>query len=118
MDGLKLEQLRNERFIIHNDAAAIESGVDIVKLCENAGFRPNVSMSASYTSTIVKLVRQGQGVSVLNRMNVPATILSTVAVVPVQPEVPYYIYLLYLKKAKKTPAFSKFLEYIKNLRED
>ena len=117
MEGLKLEQLRNERFIIHSDAAAIEGGVDIMKLCENAGFKPEVSMSASYTSTIVKLVRQGQGVSVLNRMNVPATILSTVAVVPIQPEVPYYIYLLYLKKAKRTPAFNRFLDYIKNLKD-
>ena len=112
-DSLRLEQLKNERFLIHSMAQE-NNGIDIPKLCREAGFEPDIVMSVSYTSTIVKLVRQGQGVTVINRLNVPAPISQTVAVIPIEPEVPYYIYLLYLKKSRKTPAFTRFLNFIQN----
>ena len=111
---IELSWLSREKFIVHRDTFNDPAGLDVGKLCEEAGFKPNIIMDASYTSTIVKLVRQGQGIAVINKMNVPAQLLSTVATVDISPIVPCYIYLLYPKKGSMTIAATKFLKHIKD----
>ena len=112
---LRIDQLSGERFITHNNSVSDPAGIDCRKLCENAGFTPNIVMSTSYTSTIVKLVRQGNGISLLNRMNIPAAILPTVSTVEIEPQVNYSIYLVYSKKQKLAACGRQFIEYIKSL---
>ena len=112
---LRIEQLSGERFITHNNSAADPAGLDCRKLCEDAGFIPNIVMSTSYTSTIVKLVRQGNGISLLNRMNIPSAILPTVSTVEIEPRVPFSIYLIYSEKHKLYSVGKKFLEYISSI---
>ncbi len=112
-DCINLEQLKDERFIIHSDAAQ-DTEPQFLKSCREAGFEPYIAMTASYTSTIVKLVRQGNGIALMNRMSIPQTILSSVATVKVTPEVEFHIYVIYPKKEKMTESEKKFIKFIRS----
>jgi len=115
MKKIRLEPLAGERVITHNYGATDPADINCRQICEDAGFVPNIVMSTSYTSTIVKLVRQGNGISLLNRMNIPAAILPTVSTVEIEPKVPYSIYLIYSKKQRLYSVGRKFLEFINSL---
>ena len=114
---INISELEGEDFIFHTDEADNRSSVMQLcrKICLDAGFEPHVSMSAGYTSTIVKLVRQGHGVAVMPRSSVPVTIISSVATVDIEPRVDMSIYMHYLKKGPRSAAASLFLDYIRSV---
>jgi DNA-binding transcriptional LysR family regulator len=110
-----IEQLREQDFVMHSDTPEETSAKfqDYRKLCLSAGFEPNVIMTASFTSTVVKLVKRGRGIAIMNRMFVPATLLSDVAIVDIHPFLSSSIYIIYLKNNAMSPAEKEFLRYIK-----
>lgn len=116
-DHVTIEQLSDQEFIMHSDTSgdAAVRFENYRKLFQQAGFEPNVIMTASFTSTVVKLVKQGRGITIMNRMFVPAAIQSSVAVVDIHPIMPLSIYVLYLKNSIMSPAAKDFLRYIKTL---
>jgi DNA-binding transcriptional LysR family regulator len=119
-DHVMIKQLREQDFIMHSDTPW-ETSVkfqDYRKLCLAAGFEPNVVMTASFTSTVVKLVKRGRGIAIMNRMYVPAVLLSDVAIVDIRPFLSSSIYVLYLKNNTISPAEKDFLRYIKALESE
>ncbi len=113
-DHVTIEHLRNEDFIMHGEAPGKSSMVTrkLRELCLAAGFKPHVTMTVTFTSTMVKLVNQGKGIAVMSRMHVPTSANASIAIVDIYPHVPFYIYVLYLKNHEATAAATDFLQYI------
>ena len=110
-----IEQLRGQDFIMHHDPVSMQPQV-FRKLCLEAGFEPNVIMTVSFTSTIVKLVSQGVGIAILNRMHTPTDKVK-VNIVDIYPTVPFNIYAYYSEGDKMSPAEADFLNYIKTQKK-
>ncbi|MGM9608089.1 MAG: LysR family transcriptional regulator [Oscillospiraceae bacterium] len=114
-----VDQLRDENFIMHSDIAGdtTMAAQTFQKLCLEAGFVPKVVMTASYSSTVVKLAKRGEGIAIMNRMFVPAAFCPDVAIVDIYPIVPLSVYVLHMSKTRMFPAERDFLRYIKSLCE-
>ncbi|MGN1003438.1 MAG: LysR family transcriptional regulator [Oscillospiraceae bacterium] len=110
-----VDQLRDERFIMHSDIAGDTTiaGQTFQKLCLEDGFVPKVVMTASYASTVVRLAKRGEGIAIMNRMFVPTGFRSDVDIVDIYPIVPLSVYVLHLSKSRMFPAERDFLRYIK-----
>jgi len=111
---INVSQLRGQKFIMHNDSYGDAFGGyhDYRKLCLSAGFEPTIIMTASFTASIVKLVNQGRGIAIMNRMFVPAAILSRVAIVDISPKVSISVYMMYPDNTKLTAAEADFIKFI------
>lgn len=111
---LTMEQLKKEKFILHNraDESTTVPQTTLTRLCAAAGFEPNIAMSASFSSTIVSLVHQGLGISVMQRLQVPSN-ADHVALVQIKTAISTDIRLIYLKSAPRTGTRSAFIEYIR-----
>ena len=116
---VSVEQLRDEDILMHSDFSgeATLAAQTFQNRCLEAGFVPNVVISASYASSAVKLARKGDGVAILNRMFVPDALSDDVAVVDIIPEIPLSIYVLHLSKTRMFPAERDFLRYVKSLSD-
>lgn len=112
-DSVTMEQLREERFILHNRAeeSTTVPQVTLTKLCDAAGFAPKIAMSANFSSTIVSLVGQGLGVTVMQRLQVPRD-CGNVVLKRIQTDSPTDIQLIYMKSARHTPLRTEFLQYV------
>ena len=115
--SVTVEQLRDEELIMHSDFSGESTlaAQTFQNRCLEAGFAPNIVISASYASSAVKLARKGDGVAILNRMFVPDALSDDVAVVDIVPEIPLSIYVLHLSKTRMFPAERDFLRYVKSL---
>jgi DNA-binding transcriptional LysR family regulator len=65
LESLTLDQMRNEMFITPRDPVGIGLAGHISRLCESAGFVPQVSIQVVSTPTMVALVGAGFGVAIL-----------------------------------------------------
>lgn len=111
-NSITLEQLTQEPFIIHSatmDALPIETR-KFQELCSSYNFTPNIVADSKYTSTIIRYVKAGRGIAVLNRMHIHHD-LTGLRVIDLYPAVNSYIYLHYPKKLS-SPCAMDFLRYI------
>lgn len=111
-DSVTLDQLEKEAFILHSGAMEtppVETK-KFLELCSAAGFQPNVAANSKYTSTVLRYVKAGRGIAVLNRMHIQHD-LTGIRVIDFQPTVNSYIYLQYPKKLA-SPCAADFLRYI------
>lgn len=114
---ITIEQLRNEKFIVHEDTPQNVSMETLVlrDLCAEKGFEPNEVMTVSYTSNLVRMVAQGMGIAVINRLQLPGGSNNDgdVVFVDIDPAVPFYAKLMYHKRMEKVVAAATFLEFAK-----
>lgn len=110
---LTMEQLKHERFILYNRAqeSTTVPQSTLIKLCAAAGFEPNIAMSASFSSTIVSLVSQGLGISVMQRLQVPEN-AGQVALVRIETTLSTDIQLIYRKSEHPAPVWVAFAKYV------
>ncbi|MCD7843620.1 MAG: LysR family transcriptional regulator [Clostridiales bacterium] len=80
-------------------------------MCSDRGIAPNVLAVISRTSTIIKMIQEGLGISILNRQCVPESD-ENLTIVDLQPSIPLYIYVVYPTRKKKSAAVSSFLRFI------
>lgn len=116
---ISIEQLRNERFIMHgaSQSSLCRDSMEVCKLCADAGFEPNIYLASSHVSTIMGLIRKGVGVSVLNKFLCPIPLSSRVAIIDLAPTSSFYIYCLYRKGIAASPAQKLFLSFIREYAE-
>ena len=114
-EKISLKQLRGERFIMHgvSQASLCRDSLTVCKLCQDAGFTADIFLTSSHISTIMKLVRKGVGVAVLNRFQCPEPLSTRVAIIDLEPASPFYIYCLSRKDVKISPTQKLFLNFIK-----
>lgn len=113
-EAISIDQLRGERFIMHASTQTLmcRDSLAVCKLCEEAGFEPNIFLTSSHISTIMKLVRNGAGISVLNRYQCPLPLSSDVAIIDLESAEPFYIYCLSRKDVKYSPTQKLFYNFI------
>lgn len=112
LTSVTLEQLENEKFVIHSgatDTPPVETK-KFMDLCASTGFQPAVVADSKYTSTILRYVKAGRGIAVLNRMHIQHD-LTGIRVIDLHPMVNSYIYLQYPKKLA-SPCAAEFLRYV------
>lgn len=110
---VSLEEISHERFILHQNSTGglhLETR-QFMDLCKQKGIELTITASISFTSTIIKMVNQGQGIAVLLRRRVPAD-ASDVAILELTPPIQSYIYALYPNKKRLSPAVNTFLRYV------
>lgn len=111
--SVTLEDLSNEKFILHASATSIphEETQKFNELCEKKRFHPHIVAESQFTSTMIRYVRGGSGIAVLNRLHIPTEALEHCAIVDISPTIRSYIYLLYRRKLS-CPAATEFLHYM------
>lgn len=112
LDTVTLEQLKTEPFILHSgpmESVPVETQ-KFLDLCSAAGFHPDITAKSEYTSTVLRYVKAGRGIAVLNRMHIQHD-LTGIRVIDFYPTVNSYIYLQYPKKLT-SPSAADFLRYI------
>lgn len=107
-----LEQLEKEKFVIHSgavDTPPVETK-KFLDLCAASNFQPSIVADSKYTSTILRYVKAGRCIAVLNRMHIQHD-LTGIRVIDLYPTVSSYIYLKYPKRLS-SPCAMEFLHYI------
>lgn len=108
-----LDELADEKFILHASATSIphEETQKFNELCEKMKFKPNIVAESQFTSTMIRYVRAGSGVAILNRLHIPGEAMNSCAIVDISPTIRSYIYLLYRRKLS-CPAATEFLHFM------
>lgn len=111
-ENLTLEQLHDEKFIIHasNTERNHEETQKFLDLCSSTSFIPNIVAESQYTSTMLRYVAARRGIAVLNRLHIPSDI-PNIKIIDIYPVVRSYIYMLYSKKITAASA-TDFLHFI------
>ena len=112
-ESLSLEQIRDEKFILHTkpDGTPHLESLKFLKLCEEKGVTPEFCANSSFTSNISRMVNQKQGIAVMNRYQFPGE-GNAVAVVDFQPRIETCIYMIYLNHVRLSAPARSFLSYL------
>lgn len=112
---VSLEQLENEKFIIHSSSTGIphDETQKFMNLCAAHKFEPHIVAESNLTSTMIRYVSIGQGIAILNRRHIPWDV-NNVKIIDFYPAVQSYIYLLYPRRLTSAGA-SDFLHYMLDL---
>ena len=91
-------------------------GSDPIRLCNNAGFEPNVFLYSRQISDILTLVETGRYMTILQKQCQTYTKdRYDVKFVDLTPEIPYSFYLTYSKDLPMTPARRAFRDFVKSV---
>jgi DNA-binding transcriptional LysR family regulator len=105
-------KLAGEHFISFR--VGTESDLTLRKICRDAGFEPNVIFSADVGSSITQFVRDGLGVSILQRKTIAKHDTSGVAYVDLNPSVQISIRLCWRADADLSKAAQDFRVFAKS----
>ena len=110
---LSLKQIRNEKFILHvkPDGTPHLESRKFLELCEEKGVAVEICGRSSFTSNISRMVKQKQGIAVMNRYQFPGE-GTAVATVDLQPRIETCIYMIYLNNARLSAPARSFLNYL------
>ena len=114
-ESVRVEQLKGERIILLKKTGEdiISATAELEKLCGEAGFSPNITLSASFSSTVMRLISQGEGISIMRRQLV-SSLVPDVSVLALQPNIHFDIRLIYLRKRRLREPHHLFLEQVQN----
>jgi LysR family transcriptional activator of glutamate synthase operon len=119
-EAIRLEQLKNDRFVLFSEGYSLRSIV--WQACEKAGFQPKVEFEGEETDTIRGLVAAGMGVSLLPEMALKyaSPALRPIMVKVHEPKVTRTIGLIRRKRERLTlvaEVFQRFMvHYFQNAR--
>lgn len=110
-DSVTIEQLFNEKFIIHtsHNTKLPEETQKFFDLCSSRNFEPRIAFESQYTATMLRLVMAGRGIAVLNRLRVPES--PGLKILPFYPAIRSYVYMIYRRKLHSQTA-TDFLHYM------
>jgi len=116
-DELRLEELKNESFILPPQDTALYQMT--VACCREAGFEPHVNFTIQGNSNLVDLVSGNVGVSLSTANDLPGQLYSDrMALVPLSPERPIYLNLYYRKDRALSVSARTFFDYAKQIHRD
>ncbi|MGN0996224.1 MAG: LysR family transcriptional regulator [Candidatus Ventricola sp.] len=106
------DQLKGERFVLHSSHTDTEHDETrkFLDLCREHQFIPNIVGESQFTSTVLRYVRSGRGIAVLNRMHIPKDV-GQIHIIDFSPIVRSHIYLMYRRKLS-SPCAIDFLHFI------
>lgn len=112
---ISLVELEGKKMIAHSRSmgAYHQDTLNFQAACRKEGFSPEFKSSISFTSTIMKLIKNKQGIAALYCGQVPKDQLdSSIVTVDIKPRIESTVYLLYNSKHKKTAARRAFLNFL------
>lgn len=110
---IMLKDIQEENFILHQypSGGLHTSSRRFMELCRKNGFEPHIAAKTSYTSSIVKMVRLGQGVSIVFERELPAE-AKDMAILELIPAVESHTYFFYHIDRKPPQSVSAFLRFL------
>jgi len=113
--AIRLKDLKHEAFYMTSQANAPVFNPWLIKLCEDAGFVPQVAREAERAATVLNYVAAGFGVSLFpSRIGALAT--PGVRFVPLKGRLPKYHYKLAWVPGNGNPALLKFVQLVRQHR--
>lgn len=113
LDEVTINQLRQERFILHRNSSG-ELQLETRKffqLCKEAGFQPSVAANIVSISSILEMVRHERGIAILHQDQLPAD-ADGIFCTNLVPAVQSYIYALYMGNRRMSEAGRTFRRYL------
>jgi LysR family transcriptional regulator, transcription activator of glutamate synthase operon len=110
---LSLNELAKDDFISFRRKNFGDIGIKT--LCRQAGFEPRIALTADVGSSIADLVKEGMGVSILQKKTLTKMNPGGIAMVDIEPESRINVYLCYRRNAKLSTATESFIDYITNI---
>jgi LysR family transcriptional regulator, transcription activator of glutamate synthase operon len=107
---LALNELAKDDFISFKRKNFGDTGIK--NLCRQAGFEPRIALTADVGSAIADLVKEGMGVSILQKKTLTKMNPGGIAMVDIEPESRINVYLCYRRNAKLSTATVSFIDYI------
>lgn len=104
---INLKDIQGESFIMLAQSSMLYQPV--VDLCREAGFEPNIIFTSDRISSIIEMIRNHQGVSILMD---PSVNIPGVRFIPIQPTITSYLYLLKANHKKYSSAIEKLWQYL------
>ncbi len=108
--SIKIKEFENLDLISHGPPIEYP---DFDRACRAVGFAPRTSNRVAFSSTILQLVKAGQGVSVISRSMLSGRDLDGIVCVPIDPTIYVHIYIVW-KDHDFLPMEKCFLNFIEN----
>lgn len=115
-DNLPFEQLRGETFLLFPEHSFINDLC--IRECRNAGFEPHIAYTGNRGATLIDLVRNGAGITLMMHRSARQENDSSLAFIPVTPGIYSYISLNYAKEKPLSPQAESFVRYVKAHKRD
>ena len=115
-DNLPFEQLRGETFLLFPEHSFINDLC--IRECRNAGFEPHIAYTGNRGATLIDLVRNGAGITLMMHHSARQENDSSLAFIPVTPGIYSYISLNYAKEKPLSPQAESFVRYVKAHKRD
>jgi DNA-binding transcriptional LysR family regulator len=114
--SLKMEELKDEKFVMIDPTEYKLSHRHILSMCKLAGFEPNVCAYASYVPSLLMMVGYGTGVAIVSE---PAKSFKSddIVFIPIENEDAYIRTMLMWGAFTTNPAVSQFTAMCKDILE-
>lgn len=107
---INLNDIQGESFIMLAQNSMLYQPV--IDLCKQAGFEPNIIFTSDRISSILEMIRNHQGVSILMD---PSIKIAGVKFIPLQPTMTSYLYLLKAKNSNSSPVMENLWQYLTDI---
>ena len=111
VDMISIRDIKDENFVLMNEQYLLYD--DIMQLCMQAGFTPNVTAKSSQWDFPLKMVDSNLGVSILPRPLVEKSLLPDIKAVKIKEGFNWDIGFFYHKNRPRTHAMNQFIEFTK-----
>ncbi len=110
---LTMEQIAGEPLILHTNPAGSQylETRKLMNQFEEEHLTYKTAANISNTHTILRMVREDQGIAILNRHAIPND-FPDIKVLDISPELSYNIYAVYPTKIKRSAPVSSFLRFL------
>lgn len=110
-DAISIRDIKDENFVLMNEQYLLYD--DIMQLCMQAGFTPNVTAKSSQWDFPLKMVDSNLGVSILPRPLVEKSELPDIKAVKIKEGFNWDIGFFCLKNRPRTHAMNQFIDFTK-----
>jgi DNA-binding transcriptional LysR family regulator len=108
---LSLEKLSGEKFLLLHPSTLL---YDVcVRACKRAGFTPNVTYTGMRMETILSLIGQNQGISLMMDHAVSHIHQENIRMIPLEEEILSTVGLVFVKNRTLSESAKCFLDYVK-----
>ncbi|MDQ0361993.1 LysR family transcriptional regulator [Breznakia pachnodae] len=107
---LTLEQLQHEDFLLLQPGSVLYNLS--VKICNDAGFEPNIVFTGQRAENIIDLIEKGMGISLLMKKTTSYLSNTNIQIVDIYPEVYTQIKIYYKKDAVLSTAAKHFIDSV------
>ena len=109
LDSISIKDVKDENFVLVNEQYLLYD--DIMRLCMQAGFTPNVTAKSSQWDFLLKMVESNFGVSILPRPLVEKNPLPHLKALTIKEGFNWDIGFFVLKNRPRTHAMNKFMQF-------